>query len=160
MRCDLAAVLAVTGVVGAQLVGRRYSPTPDHPRTAAWYKSLRKPSVTPPGAVFGLVWTGLDALMAYAGYRLLVSSRSRARTAALSTWGLNLLGIGSFTWVLFGRKRLGEATGVSAAMVATAWGGVATSWSVDRQASYAGLPLALWVCFALGLQEEVWRRNT
>ncbi len=160
MRRDLAAALAVTGMVTAQLVGRRYSPTPDHPRTAAWYKSLRKPSVTPPGVVFGLVWTGLDALVGYAGYRLLTAPRSGARTAALGTWGLNLLGIGSFTWVLFGRKRLGAATGVTAAMVVTAWGGVATSWSVDRRASYAGIPLALWVCFALGLQEEVWRRNT
>ncbi len=160
MRRDLAAALAAGGVVTAQLIGRRHSPTPDHPRTAAWYTSLRKPAATPPGPVFGLVWTGLDALIGYAGYRLLASPRSGARTAALGTWGLNLLGIGSFPWVLFGRKRLDAATGVSAAMVATAWGGVAASWPVDRRASYAGLPLALWMCFAFGLQEEVWRRNT
>ena len=159
MRRDLAAALAATAVVGAQLAGRRYGPTPDHPRTAAWYRSLRKPAFTPPGPVFGIVWTGLDALMGYAGFRLLAARRSRARNVALGVWGLNLLGIAGFTWVLFGRKRLGEATGVTAAMVAAAWGSVATSWPVDRRASTAGVPLALWTCFALGLQEEVWRRN-
>jgi translocator protein len=160
MRRDLAAALAATGVVTAQLVGRRHVPTPDHPRTRAWYKSLHKPRLTPPGAVFGLVWTGLDTLVGYAGYRLLIAPRSGRRAAALGVWGLNLLGIGSFTSVLFGRNRLGEAAVLSTAMVATAWGGVATSWPVDRRAGYAGLPLALWVCFALGLQEEIWRRNT
>ena len=144
MRRDLAAVLATTGVVVAQLVGRRYGPTPDHPRTAAWYKSLRKPSVTPPG---------------YSGYRLLSAPTSRARTASLAFWGANLLGVGSFSWVLFGRKRLGEATGVTAGMLATAVGAVAASAAIDRRASVAGIPLALWVCFAFGLQEEVWRRN-
>jgi translocator protein len=160
MRRDLAAALAATGVVTAQLVGRRHSPTPDHPRTSAWYTSLHKPRVTPPGAVFGLVWTGLDTLAGYAGYRLLIAPRSGRRAAALGVWGLNLLGVGGFTWVLFGRKRLGEATAVSAAMVATALGGVVASWPVDRRAATASIPLALWVCFALGLQEEVWRRNT
>ncbi len=159
MRRDLAAVLATTGVVVAQLVGRRYGPTPDHPRTAAWYKSLRKPSVTPPGPVFAVAWTGLDALLGYSGYRLLSAPTSRARTASLAFWGANLLGVGSFSWVLFGRKRLGEATGVTAGMLATAVGAVAASAAIDRRASVAGIPLALWVCFAFGLQEEVWRRN-
>ena len=160
MRRDLAALLATTGVVAAQLAGRRNSPTPDHPRTAAWYKSLRKPAITPPGPVFGIVWTGLDALLGYSGYRLLTAPPGRAKMAALGVWGLNLVGVGSFSWVLFGRKRLGEATGVTAGMVATSFGSVAVSYSVDRKASLAGIPLALWVSFALVLQEEVWRRNT
>ena len=160
MRRDLAVVLAASGVIVAQLAGRRSSPTPDHPRTAAWYKSLRKPLVTPPGPVFAIVWTGLDALLGYSGYRLLSAPTSRARTAALGLWSSNLLGVGSFSWVLFGRKHLGEATGVTAGMVATAFGSVAASYSVDRRASWAGIPLALWVCFAFGLQEEIWRRNT
>ncbi len=159
MRPILAAVVAGTGVIAAQLVGRFNSPTPDHPRTTAWYASLRKPSMTPPGPVFGIVWTGLDALVGYAGYRLLCAPATRARAVALSVWSLNLLGIGGFSWVLFGRKKLGEATGLTAGMVATAIGTVAASSPVDRRASLASVPLALWVCFALVLQEEIWRRN-
>ena len=75
-------------------------------------------------------------------------------------WALNLIGVGRFSWILFGRKRLGEATGVTTGMVATACGSVAASSYVDRRASVAGVPLVIWVCFAFLLQEEVWRRNT
>lgn len=109
--------------------------------------------------MFAVVWTLLDALLAFSGYRLLSAPRSRERAIALSLWGLNLVGVGSFSWVLFGRKQLGEATGVTAGMVGTALGVVVATSFVDREASLAGVPLALWVTFALVLQEEVWRRN-
>ncbi len=154
-----AAGIATTAVVAAQLCGKRYSPTPDHPRTAAWYAALRKPSFTPPGPVFGIAWTGLDALLGYSGYRLMVAKPSSARSLALGAWSLNLLGVAGFSWVLFGRKRLGEALGVTAGMVATSAAAVTTATLVDRKAALADLPLLGWVVFATLLQEEVWRRN-
>ena len=154
-----AALLAGTAVVAAQLNGRRYSPTPDHPRTAAWYARLRKPSYTPPGPVFAVAWTGLDALLGYSGYRLLTARPSSARNLALGAWGLNLLGVAGFSWVLFGRKQLDEALGVTVGMVGTAAAAAATAAAVDRKASLADLPLLGWVMFATLLQEEVWRRN-
>ncbi len=159
MNKGLAAVLAGSAVVGAQLAGRQYSPTPDHPRTAAWYASLRKPSYTPPGPVFGVAWTFLDALYGYSGFRLLSARPTGWRAAALAAWAINVLGIGGFSWVLFGRKQLDEATGVTAGMLAASIAGVATATRVDRRAAWAGVPLAAWVAFASLLQEEVWRRN-
>jgi len=155
----LAAGLAGSTVVAAQLTGSRYSPTPNHPRTAAWYAALRKPSFTPPGPVFGVAWTLLDALLGYAGFRLMTARPSQQRTIALGAWGLNVLGVAGFSWVFFGRKRLDEATGVTAGMFASAVAAVATGAQVDRKAAWAGVPLAVWVCFASVLQEEVWRRN-
>ena len=159
MRKVPAAILAGGTVLAAQLTGRRYSPTPDHPRTAAWYAALAKPSFTPPGPVFGIAWTGLDALLGYSGYRLLIAPPSLRRTVALGAWSLNLLGVGGFSWVLFGRKRLDEALGVTAGMVATSAAAVATAATVDKRAAGADLPLFVWVLFATLLQEEVWRRN-
>jgi benzodiazapine receptor len=159
MRRTSAAVVAGTAVIAAQLSGRRYSPTPDHPRTASWYAALRKPAYTPPGPVFAVAWTGLDALLGYSGYRLLAAAPSPRRALALGTWSLNLLGVAGFSWVLFGRKRLDEALGVTAGMVATAAAAAATASAVDRRAASADLPLLGWVLFASVLQEEVWRRN-
>ena len=159
MRTTTAAALAGSAVIAAQAAGARYSPAPNHPRTAAWYAALRKPSFTPPGIVFGLAWTGLDALLGYAGYRLLTAPPSPKRTAALSAWASNLAGIAGFSWVLFGCKRLDEALGVTAGMVATATATSVTAATVDRRAAYACLPLLGWVVFASVLQEEVWRRN-
>ncbi len=145
--------------MAAQLVGSRWAPTPGQPRTAAWYASLRKPSFTPPGPVFGIAWTGLDALLGYSGYRLLTARATPARSWALGAWAANLLGVAGFSWVLFGRKRLDEALGVTAGMVATAAGAAVTASAVDRRAAYADVPLLGWVLFAAVLQEEVWRRN-
>ena len=154
-----AAAIAGGAVVAAQASGGRFAPTPSRPRTAAWYAALRKPSFTPPGPVFGVAWTVLDTLLGYAGYRLLTARPGPARQLALGFWGLNVAGIGGFSWVLFGKKRLGAATGVTAAMVASSVGVVAASRRVDDRAALACVPLAAWVVFALVLQEEVWRRN-
>jgi benzodiazapine receptor len=84
---------------------------------------------------------------------------SPKRNAALGFWGLSILGVGGFSWVLFGRKRLDEALGVTAGMVGASVGLVATAGMVDRKAAIASRPLAGWVVFASFLQEEVWRRN-
>lgn len=160
MRRGLAAVLAGGAVAVAQGIGARANPSPDHPHTAAWYASLRKPDVTPPGPVFGIAWTGLDLLLGFAGYRLITAKPSPTRNAALAAWSSNLLGIAGFSWVLFGRKQLGEALGVSSAMVVTSAATVGTAALVDYKAAYASIPLLAWVLFATILQEEVWRRNS
>ena len=109
--------------------------------------------------MFAVAWTGLDALLGYSGYRLLTARPSPARNLALGAWGLNLLGVAGFSWVLFGRKQLDEALGVTVGMVGTAAAAAATAAAVDRKAGLADLPLLGWVMFATVLQEEVWRRN-
>ena len=154
-----ALITASTAVIAAQVIGGLRGPTPGHPKTATWYARLRKPSFTPPGPVFGIAWTLLDGLLGYAGYRLLLAKRSNARTTALSFWGLNLLGVSGFSWVLFGRKRLDEATAVSLAMVGTSAAAASAATRVDKQAAWAITPLIGWVIFVSVLQEEVWRRN-
>jgi benzodiazapine receptor len=159
MRQVTAAALAGSAVVAAQLSGGRYRPTPDQPATAAWYAALRKPSFTPPGPVFGIAWTLLDTLLGYSGYRLLMAKPSSRRNWALGAWAVNLLGVGGFSYVLFGRKRLDEALEVTAGMVVSAASASALASQVDRRAAYADLPLLAWVMFAAVLQEEVWRRN-
>ena len=159
MRKGTAVVLTGSAVAAAAGAGSLFGPTPARPRTALWYARLRKPSFTPPGPVFGVVWTALDTLLWYTGYRLARRPATPARNFALGFWGATLLGVGGFSWVLFGRRQLGEALGVTSGMVASTAGLVAASSVVDRRAAQAAAPLALWVSFAFLLQEEVWRRN-
>lgn len=47
------------------------TPSPNHPRTLLWYRSLREPKFKPPDGVFPLAWGGIEAALAAAGYRLL-----------------------------------------------------------------------------------------
>jgi tryptophan-rich sensory protein len=155
-----AAMLATgSAVATAAGAGARFGPGPNRPGTAFWYARLRKPPFTPPSPVFGVVWTTLDGLLWYAGYRLATRPASPRRNFALGFWGATLIGVGGFTWVLFGRRRLDQALGVTAGMVASTAGLVATAATVDKRAAQAAAPLALWVSFAFLLQEEVWRRN-
>eukprot|EP01037_Dinobryon_pediforme_P001392 gene1392-1413_t len=146
-----AALVSGLAVAAAAILGSRNGPTPARPVTAAWYARLRKPSFTPPGPVFIGAWSILDVLLAYSGARVLQNRPSTARSVALGLWGAT---VGGFQWVMFGRKRLGAAAGVTAGMVATSSGFVAAASQIDRKAAIAAAPLALWTAFACLLQEE------
>ena len=157
MRSQTAALVAGGTVFAAALIGSRRGP--QHPRTALWYASLRKPSYTPPGPAIGAAWAVLDTLLSVSGYRLLKSPPSTARSTALTSWALSVAGIAGYPWVFFGRKQLGESAVVVGAMLASASTYVAAAERVDRPAAAMGIPLVLWVGFAGLLSEELWRRN-
>lgn len=155
----LAAGLAVGVVTAALLIGKRASPTPDHPRTQRWYRRLAKPGFTPPNAVYPMAWTGIQTALAYGGYRLMRAEPSPERTAALALWSANQIGIGGWSAIFFGNRAPGWATVASAALGAGAAGYVVAANRVDRTAATLGVPLLAWVGFATLLSEEIWRRN-
>ncbi len=152
-----ALALSVGSVVAAGLIGSRFGP--QHPRTAVWYASLRKPPYTPPGPVIGGAWGVLEILLAVTGYRLLTSRPGVARAAALTFWAGDLAGLAGFPAVFFGRKALGSSAGVSSALFASASATAATAAQVDPVAAVAATPLVAWTAFATLLSEELWRRN-
>lgn len=155
----LAAGLAIGAVVAALAIGGRASPTPDRPATRRWYKKLDKPGFTPPSPVYPIAWTGIEAALAYGGYRLLLAESSAQRTTALALWTANQVGIAGWSEVFFGQREPGWATIASAALGVTSAGYVVAANAVDPVASRAGMPLVAWVGFATLLSEEVWRRN-
>lgn len=155
----LAAGIAIGAVTAALLVGKRAGPTPDHPRTAAWYLSLEKPDFTPPSPVYPIAWTGIQAALAYAGYLLMRAKSSPERTMALTMWSANQIGIGGWSAIFFGERAPGWATAASAGLGVGAVGYVAAAEKVDKTAAKLGLPLVAWVAFATLLSEEIWRRN-
>ncbi len=159
MNKPLAILLAGSALATAALVGRRASPTPDHPRTAAWYAKLNKPSYTPPGPVFGGAWSVLYPLLGWAGYRLLTAPPTPRRSAALTAWAANVLAIGAHPWLLFGRKQLGTSTVLLTAEVGAVSGLIAASSRLDPTVAFSQVPLLLWAAFADLLNEELWRRN-
>ena len=154
-----AAAIAVGVVAGAALVGRRSSPTPEHPQTRRWYRHLEKPGFTPPDPAYAIAWTGIQAGLAYGGYRLLRRPSSSDRTLALTLWGINQAAIAGWSEIFFGLRAPGAGTIAAGAMIGTAAGYVAAAAREDEQAAMSGVPLVLWVSFATLLAEEIWRRN-
>lgn len=154
-----AAGIALGAVTAALLVGKRASPSPDHPRTQRWYRRLDKPGFTPPTIAYPIAWTGIQAGLAYGGYRLLRAAPSPERTTALALWSANQIGIGGWSAVFFGQRAPGWGTVASAALGASAAAYVASADQTDKVAARLGTPLVLWVTFATLLSEEIWRKN-
>ncbi len=152
-----AACLSIGAVAATARVGRQAGP--QHPPEAIWYAGLQKPPFTPPGAVIGAAWGGLDLLLVYAGARLLRAPASLERSGALLFWSLNVAGIGFYPWVFFRQRRLGASAITVACMLGSARAAVATAGKVDRVAAWCTMPLVGWLAFAGLISEELWRRN-
>lgn len=155
----LAGGIAIGGVVAALLIGRRWGPGPDHPKTSRWYGRLAKPSYTPPSPAYPMAWAGIQAALAYSGYRVLRAEASPERTAGVALWTATQAGIGGWSGVFFGQRAPGWGTVASATLGVGAAGYVAAAAKIDRVAGALGAPLVAWVGFATLLSEEIWRRN-
>jgi tryptophan-rich sensory protein len=136
------------------------SPSPNHPGTMAWYKTLREPDFKPPDWVFPVAWTGIEASLALAAFRLLRAVPSAARSKALALWGWNVFMIGGWSRFFFKRRNLGLSTIAAAGLVATSGAFVNEAKQVDKTASRAGIPLVGWVAFATVLTASIWRLNS
>lgn len=155
----LAATLAIGAVAAALLIGKRASPTPDHPGTRRWYRRLDKPDFTPPSPAYPIAWTGIQASLAVGGYRLMRAEPSPHRTVALTLWTANQIGVAGWSEVFFGQRSPGWGTAASALLGASAAGYVASASETDKLAARLGIPLVAWVTFATLLAGEIWRRN-
>jgi tryptophan-rich sensory protein len=153
-----AALVAGSAVLAAAVLGARQGP--QQPRNALWYARLRKPDYTPPGPVIGATWGVLETLLVAAGYRLLRLPDSPPREKALAAWACSLIGLAAFPYLFFRRKRLGQSTAASAAMLAAAVGTALHAREVDGPAAAMTVPLLGWVAFATVLSGDLYRRNS
>lgn len=147
-----AAVTAATAV-GGSLVG------PARPATMRWYRSLATPPFQPPAGVFGPVWTGLYATIAYSGWRVWRAPSSADRTRALALWGAQMAANAAWTPLFFGARRTSLALADLVVQLAATAGYTATAARVDRPAAATMAPYLGWTAFAGALNAEIVRRN-
>lgn len=129
------------------------------PSSDDWYDGLRKPRLNPPKAVFGPVWTGLYALIAYSGYRVWRTPRSKQRRAALALWGTQLVLNAAWTPLFFGMRRPAAALVDLVGLLGTAIAYTAVASKVDKPAAVMVAPYLGWLGFAGYLNEEIVRLN-
>jgi benzodiazapine receptor len=137
---------------GVSLLGGRVAST----TFAEWYTALAKPSWTPPGWIFGPVWTVLYALMAMAGWMVWREGRSRI---AVLLFLLQLALNAVFPWIFFGLKRLDWAFYDIVAMTVAILATIVAFYGVRRRAALLLVPYLVWVLFAGWLSLTVWRLN-
>jgi len=123
-----------------------------------YYARLSKPAWSPPGWVFGPVWTLLYVAIGVAAW--LVAMRGGRGTRPVLALRVGQLVLNAaWTPVFFGLRSPGGAPAVIAALWASV---VATTVAFAARRPAAGLlllPYLAWVSFAAALNLEIWRRN-
>ena len=127
--------------------------------TKEYGRSITKPPLSPPGAVFPVVWGILFLLMGIGAARIYRAPASQARSRSLILF-LVQLGFNFFWSILFFRFR---RFGLAFVWLVVLWGlilGMIRSFaSVDRTAAWLQVPYLLWVTFAAYLNLAVWLLN-
>lgn len=125
----------------------------------AWYMALAKPSVTPPGWVFGAVWTVLYILMGLALAMILNARGSRWRGPAILLFGLQFIANLAWTPVFFGYHAVIAALILIVvvfvlALLTTLWFG-----RIRSVAAWLMVPYLAWIVFAGILLYQVHAMN-
>jgi tryptophan-rich sensory protein len=149
-------VLGLTAFVvlcfGVSVIGG----TATAPALAEWYPALKKPPWTPPGWVFGPIWTLLYPTVAVAGW--LAWREGRARLGPL-VYLLQLALNAAWPWIFFAERRLDLAFVCIAVLCVAILGTIVAFWGASRAASLLMVPYLLWVGFAAALNHAIWRLN-
>lgn len=124
-----------------------------------WYPTLAKPTWTPPGWLFGPIWTILYLMIAFSGWLLYEAPPSRERTQALSLYGIQLALNFIWSFLFFSLKSpligLTDILLLCAFVILT----IFTAWSVRPLAAILLVPYLLWVLFATSLNAGIWLLN-
>ena len=121
-----------------------------------WYLSLYKSSLTPPGFVFGIVWSILYVMLAIVGWQLFQIKQlvrvSPLRIAFIAQLVLNWL----WTPLFFHFHWIGTALICLVAIVLFTTWFLTVSWRHTRLLFWLMLPYWFWVCFASYLNFIIW----
>lgn len=121
-----------------------------------WYATLPKPAWTPPGWVFGPVWTLLYILIAVAAW-LVWRARGSLRAAAppLAVWAAQLLLNGLWSLLFFGLHLVVPAFVEILLLWLAILATVIAFWRVRPLAGALLLPYLAWVAFAAALNGAI-----
>lgn len=127
--------------------------------TKRYEAQAAKPPLTPPGAVFPVVWAVLYALMGIGAARVYLAPASAQRTRALGLFAVQLAV--NFLWsiLFFSLERYGLAFWLLVVLWGLIVGMIAAFYPVDRLAAWLQVPYLLWVTFAAYLNAGVWYLN-
>ncbi len=125
-----------------------------------WYAGLAKPVFTPPGWVFGAVWTVLYGMMGAAAFLVWERGvRNREVRIGLELFVLRLVLNALWTPLFFRMHWVGTALVEIVVLWAVLWVTVRQFWRVRRAAGMLLLPYLGWVGFAIALNGAIWYLN-
>jgi tryptophan-rich sensory protein len=128
-------------------------------RPGDWYAQLRKPAWTPPGWLFGPVWTVLYAVMAVAAWLVWQRGGFTAQFLPLGVFLLQLLFNALWSPLFFGLHKPGLAFADIVLLWVALGATLVMFWKVRPVAGLLLVPYLVWVTFASALNFAIWRLN-
>ena len=124
-----------------------------------WYPKLIKPLWTPPGWIFGPVWTVFYIIIAISGWLIYNADHSYQRKIALIFyWGqLSLNFVWSFLFFSLKSPISGLIDILFLCLMITFT--IIKAWPVRRLASILLVPYLIWVIYATSLNAAIWLSN-
>jgi translocator protein len=133
----------------------------------AWYRSIRKPSWTPPGWFIGFMWTVIFILAAWSAvvfwnlpyWETLRGSQDVTRW--IIAWLFVVNGILNVTWsyLFFSEHLISSAVYEAGILAFTVYLLIALLWPLSQTASFLLFLYAAWATFATYLTSVVWALN-
>ncbi len=121
-----------------------------------WYVALAKPSWTPPGWVFGPVWTVLYVMIAVAGWMIW---QRAGFTLVFWVWSAQLIFNMAWSWIMFGAHQIGWAFADIVLLWISIVLFIALALPMYQAAALLFVPYFIWVSFAAALNFTIWRLN-
>lgn len=127
---------------------------------STWYAALDKPAWTPPGWLFGPVWTLLYAMMAVVAWRLWLVRKDRPDARfTLALWFTQLALNCVWSFLFFGlRSPAAGLLDIAALLLVIVWIELRLL-RTHRTHALLWAPYILWVGFASALNLSIWLRQ-
>lgn len=124
-----------------------------------WYMTINKPIWTPPGWLFGPVWTMLYIMMAIASYLVWNATGRTFKNKIIQLYLFKMLLNACWSWVFFGLHQIGWA--VINIILLLVFIIVVTTlfYRQNKISGWLMLPYLLWVSFASILNLNIWILN-
>jgi tryptophan-rich sensory protein len=119
-----------------------------------WFQNLVKPSIFPPPALFGIVWTVLYIMIGFALAMVVSAWGAGGRGIAIIAFVLHFVGNLAWTAVFFGMQNIFGGLIVLGYAVVTLLIVIALFWRVRRMAALLLLPYLAWGSFATVLNYQ------
>lgn len=127
--------------------------------TSAWYRTLTKPRWQPPAKLFGPVWSGLYATIAYAGSTVWSKSNDAQRKQWARALAVNLVLNATWSASFFRSHKLVFAAAHAGVLEASTLDLIRRARTASAPAAAALMPYAAWGGFALALNVDIARSN-
>ncbi len=148
----IALIVFIVIVGAAAWVGSNFEP-------GQWYTTINKPSWTPPGIVFGPVWTILYILMAVSAWLVWMKVGFDRAAIALTLFVIQLAFNAIWSVLFFGLHLIGLALIDIILLWLAVMATTIAFWRHRRLAGLLMLPYMAWVSFAVILYINIWRLN-